>query len=156
MLYLSFVFFKLFALTLNLTELGIVLLPDQTSLLLQRISKLRCVFNLPPTNQHLRIHSSYLFLEHTALFLCLHKLLRALFQSRDSSVLVNLSSATLLFQLMDFWENLRPSHIFLLLKLLLQLAQFYLILPQQSPLVNIFVDTSFILNFLCSSGELQG
>lgn len=75
MLGLGLVFFKLFPFPLDFGDLCIVLLPDKGGLLLQRVSELGGVFDLAPTNQHLRVHGLDFLLKDPPLLLGVHKLL---------------------------------------------------------------------------------
>ena len=97
------------------------------------------------------MHVPYLLLKYATLLLGLQELLRALFEGSNCCIFVLLCLPFLGLKLTNFsWV---PSRSFLG-QLLLEATQLYLILSKQCSLINIFVDSSFILDFLGAGGEL--
>lgn len=70
----------------------------------------------------------------------------------DSSILI---SFRLLFLLLELGHLLTSDGSLLLCKFLLQLFKFNLVLPQKGLLIQIFIDSGFVLNLFGSSREFK-
>ena len=151
---LCLVLLNLLPLSLQLTQPPLVLLPYQPLPLLQGRLELRRVLDLLTTHQQLRVEHLDLLFEPLLLLLLDDHFARPDLELLDDHGLVFLSPLPLL---LEPHHRLAIHYLSVsLLQLIPQLLQLHLILPEEGPVVKVFVDSRLVLDFFGAGCELEG